>query len=424
MNANDEANSGGNEQPTSSGTQAGQPASTETQTAQPTAETQGTQPVQTQDTEPVIQMPEYELYSPAETEPTVAEQIVQAQTPVVTEDDDRNSGVIGSTTTSQSSSAGDSYINLDDYDSAEDYAKALLEGVRDSMGTQSLDDYLTTNGYVAGAAGLAALNKDVEDALGILGVAVAADKRNERDEEIQQNVGVGTGGDSSKTDSNSDDDKDEISPMGFLRPRWEGPKGEKLYLEGVGRDYSEVIFGDSNSEDTIEYLKMINENTPIAGGISGLIDYFKDDELRMITRTYEITTESINKQRVAQTESVIKGLAGIPGLIMELYSMYKGGMNYNNSADVTNDTFMNYGKENITGKVDAESICHAIADFLTPQISGNETYTREETAVYCFSPDTIKGEGYTYYIMDFTFDYTPYAWHYANVNHEEYYNDY
>ena len=82
----------------------------------------------------------------------------------------------------RSSGTDDYYINPDDYDSDEEYAKALMAGVRDSMQNGDYEAFLAANGYAAGAEGLAALNKDIEDALGSVGVAVATDELNANDE--------------------------------------------------------------------------------------------------------------------------------------------------------------------------------------------------------------------------------------------------
>ena len=82
----------------------------------------------------------------------------------------------------RSSGADDYYINPDDYDSDEEYAKALMAGVRDSMQNGEGEAFWVANGYAAGAEGLSAMNKDIEDALGQLGVAVATDELNANDE--------------------------------------------------------------------------------------------------------------------------------------------------------------------------------------------------------------------------------------------------
>ena len=354
------------------------------------------------------EQPEYQHFGQAEPELTVAEQIQQQQynqlvkpfeqlgfAPQDGEQPQDVSNGVGA------DASEDYYIKPSRY-TDEDYGKELLKQLYLHNQDGTGDAFLTQNGYAAGEEGKIALIDYVKDTLGIENFSAYCDDLNK--------------------EWGKESTQHEISAPTTLRPGWEGPRGEKFYLQGLSR--SQDIFGDSNSEDTIEYLKIINENTPIAGGISGIIDWFDNGELRMKTYTVEITAEDINKERVAQTESKIKNVAGLAGLIMNIASFYVSSKEFADSAGVTNDVFVDYGLENITGQVDTESICHAIADFLTPKISGNETYTREVTSVYCFTPNRLRGEGYNYYEMVFTFDYTPYSWHCAKVNHEEYYNDY
>ena len=81
----------------------------------------------------------------------------------------------------ESGGSNDYYIDPDDYENPEDYAKAMVIGSRNSMKNGDNDAFLAANKYPTGAEGLFALNKDVEETLGELGFAVFTDELNQQD---------------------------------------------------------------------------------------------------------------------------------------------------------------------------------------------------------------------------------------------------
>ena len=140
LNANDEVSSTANGQSASSGAQNAQSTSGETQAAQPAQPTQTTQPaqsapVQTQGTEPVIQMPEYELYSPAA--PTVAEQIQQAQQDANLRDLER----LGAVTEDDQETDGNGYISfVNDVPKIEEIETAYQEISQENTGVRYISE--------------------------------------------------------------------------------------------------------------------------------------------------------------------------------------------------------------------------------------------------------------------------------------------
>ena len=204
---------------------------------------------------------------------------------------------------------------------------------------------------------------------------------------------------------------------GFDPPLWQGVPGRPLYTESLFGGTTDTIFGDYNTEETIAFLNTVNNVTPIAGGLSGIIKLYGYGECRMTINKSTISIEDINNERVAQTESTIKGIIDAGFAIWDLFGYYKMGTENADSSAITNDIFKSYGIDNLN----IDSVSHGIADFLTPKVSGNQTYTRFSAKVYSFNQDRLFG-GYQYNEMDFTFDYG-YTWRYAKVNLEEYYSN-
>jgi hypothetical protein len=64
------------------------------------------------------------------------------------------------------------YVNPKDYDNETDYAKALMQELRNHIQNGTLDDFLYLNGYDTGGAGLLAMNKYAQGVLGQTGMAV------------------------------------------------------------------------------------------------------------------------------------------------------------------------------------------------------------------------------------------------------------
>ena len=81
----------------------------------------------------------------------------------------------------ESGGSNDYYIDPDDYENPEDYAKAMVIGSRNSMRNGDSEEFLAANKYPTGAEGLFALHKDAKETLGELGFAVFTDELNQQD---------------------------------------------------------------------------------------------------------------------------------------------------------------------------------------------------------------------------------------------------
>jgi hypothetical protein len=85
------------------------------------------------------------------------------------------------------------YVDPDDYNSDEEYNKALLEGLRHNMQNGHSDAFLLENGYSSGAGGMMALNSDVEEALGKAGFHDFVDQLNAEQTQKEQSIAALSG---------------------------------------------------------------------------------------------------------------------------------------------------------------------------------------------------------------------------------------
>jgi hypothetical protein len=85
------------------------------------------------------------------------------------------------------------YVDPDDYNSDEEYNKALLEGLRHNMQNGHSDAFLLENGYSSGAGGMMALNSDVEEALGKAGFHDFVDQLNAEQAQKEQSIAALSG---------------------------------------------------------------------------------------------------------------------------------------------------------------------------------------------------------------------------------------